>query len=84
MSAELARAAHNRKLQSTEPIAHRGATAFDVERIGGPFGADIAQLAHAIRRLLENGTGVGTRPLNSRRPRSPSPTCISGGFERLM
>jgi hypothetical protein len=70
--------------EKSQPTSHLGASAFDVERTGEPFGADIAQLAHAIRRLLDNGTGVGASPLNSRRPRHPSPTCISSDFERLM
>jgi hypothetical protein len=83
MSATSAHAAHGRP-QTTEPTARRGAAAFDVEKIHGPFKADIAQLAHAIRRLLDSGAGVGARPLNQRRPRFPSPTCISGGFERVM
>jgi len=55
MSATSARAAHNRRLQSTEPTAHRGASAFDVERTHVPFKADIAQLAHVVRRLLDSG-----------------------------
>ncbi len=64
--------------------ADRSAAAFDIERINGPFTDDIAQLAHAIRRLLDSGTRMGARPLNPRQPRSPSPTCISGDFERVM
>jgi len=78
MSATSGSAAHER------PTARHRAASFDVERIHGPFRADIAQLAHAIRRLLDSGTEVRARPLNPRRPRSLSPTCISGDFERVM
>ena len=83
MSATSAYAAYESP-QPAESTAHPAATAFDVEKIHGPFKADIAQLAHVVRRLLDSGAGAVTGPLNRRRPEVPPPTCISGGFERVM
>ncbi len=77
MSATSTRAA-DRTPQHTELSNHCGATAFDVERIHVPFGADIGQLAHAISRLLDSGSRIGDGPINRPRRTSLSPTCISG------
>ena len=83
MSATSSRTAHESQ-QPAEPTPHRGPTAFDIEKVHGPFKADIAQLAHAVRRLLDSGTGVGARPLIQPSRCPPTPTCNSGGFERVM
>lgn len=68
----------------TEPITRRGAAAFDVEKVHGPFRAEIAQLAHAIRRLLDSNGRAVARPDHPSPPRPPALTCISGDFERVM
>lgn len=85
MSATSARAAiHDRRPKKIEPTAYRGASAFDVEKTQGPFRADIAQLAHTLKRLLASGHRSKRQAIQSPPANAPASTCILGDFEQVM
>lgn len=64
MSAASPRAGRTRQFQSA-PVSHPPETAVDIDRIHEPFTADIAQFAHAVRRLLDSGPKQTPSPAQS-------------------
>jgi hypothetical protein len=55
MSAAPTRAGRNTTRRLTRNDIRAPEAAFDIDRVHEPFTADIAQLVHAVRRLLASG-----------------------------